>query len=195
MIQYSPFVPRVPLCFRRLASLLLLKLPVCAHLCLHSNLLMPVARAGQLTPQPYWDDFQNASGAIERFIGVLPPLIPSAIASDEKLARVALHTLAHAACIRLNAVFSYEPQYRERCLRSAIAATTLVSQTTETEFGLLDPFVGVCLGYSFPVIARITFAAVLLGPRRRLSTQRPLRTFFRRSRRSSTPSAISRHAC
>jgi hypothetical protein len=100
---------------------------------------------GMPSVNAYMDSVQALERTISRFI---PALIPAhqldATMLHDKHALIVIHSLANAAMIHLCYRFSQEDSVSyEKSLRAARACVVIIKHINDTDFGFLDPMIGV----------------------------------------------------
>ncbi|KAF9811140.1 hypothetical protein IEO21_06624 [Rhodonia placenta] len=89
-------------------------------------------------------------GALEHTIaGFAATLLPlhqlSAAAPEDRFALLVVHSLAHAAVVRLHVPFmDSDPRSRDKCLRAARALALVTKHVADVDYDFLDPLLGPC---------------------------------------------------
>ena len=91
------------------------------------------------------DNFRVLEPTISRFASTLLPLHQlGAALPEDKYKLIMIHSLAHAAMIRLHFPFmDSDNASREKCLRSARGMILVSKHIADVDFDFLDPLIGV----------------------------------------------------
>lgn len=97
-----------------------------------------------MSPSPaFTENFRAFEHTITRFTTSLPPLHQiGAALLDEKFTYLLVHSLAHAAMIRLHEPFADDQVSREVCLRAARSLIVVAKHIADADFDFLDPLIG-----------------------------------------------------
>ncbi|KZT10936.1 uncharacterized protein LAESUDRAFT_356428 [Laetiporus sulphureus 93-53] len=94
----------------------------------------------------FMENFHALEHAITRFASTLLPLHQlGAGVPEDKYTLIAIHSLAHAAVIRLHFPFmDGDALSREKCLRAARSVVLVAKHVAEMDFEFLEPIIGPC---------------------------------------------------
>jgi len=92
----------------------------------------------------FTESFASLNECIDRFITALPNITQLEMTLPDTIrTNFVTHTLAHTACLRLNAIFAdANEQSREKCLTSALAIVGLIREVDLQNFQHINPIIG-----------------------------------------------------